>query len=156
MDELMEPDPETLSKLFQLDSHGELWRRDEYAAIFHHQLQVSLADLTGAEDRADQPNESASISIEELLAAEHPPTHALVSLKQFAKLSGSRSDGVLPKPVSAVIYLLAIAKALQSTGTRITEMDDVSLKEKLTWAADQPWLDDRYRSPLRSVAEKLS
>ncbi|PAY18245.1 hypothetical protein CKO51_17275 [Rhodopirellula sp. SM50] len=153
----MEPDPETLSKLFQLDSDAELWRRDEYAAIFHHQMQVSLADLTGAEDRADpSPNEAALISIEELLAAEHPPTHALVGLKQFAKTSGSRSDGVLPKPVSAVIYLLAIAKGLQSTGTRITEMDDVSLKAKLTWAADQTWLDDRYRWPLRSVAAKLN
>lgn len=153
----MEPDPETLSKLFQLDSHAELWRRDEYTAIFHHQLQVSLADLTDTEGQTDPlPSDQASISIEELLASDHPPTHALVSLKLFAKLSGSSSDGVLPKPVSAVIYLLAIAKALQSTGTRITEMDDVSLKEKLTWAAHQPWLDDRYRSPLRSVAETLS
>ncbi|QEF98639.1 hypothetical protein Mal15_26940 [Stieleria maiorica] len=152
----MEPNPKTLSQLFQLDHEGELWRPDEYRSIFQHQLHVDVSELASSEHSTDPAEtNSTPISIDTLLMSQRPSPQDLVAVKQFAKSSGAAPDGPLPKPVAAVLYLLAIAKALQATETRITELDDDSLKTKLTWAAGQTWLDDHFRVMLRATARRL-
>jgi hypothetical protein len=51
----------------------------------------------------------------------------------------------LPHEIATALYFAAIAKALASHQTRITNMSDQTLQDGLNWAVKQPWITGAFR-----------
>ena len=154
----------TLANLFQLDAERTaLWHNDELGAIFQHQLAAPLEpelsdfDAVATEKVIQQQTGSNAMpqTFAQLLHKVNPPLELLELTKRFAKECGTSADEPLPKDVSAVLYVCAIAAAMLRCDQRITEWDDSALQKKLEWAISQSWTDDHTRALLRASVDCL-
>ncbi|MDP7018597.1 MAG: hypothetical protein QGG36_22555 [Pirellulaceae bacterium] len=145
----------TLADLFQIDAlEGELWRDDELASVFSHQMKTPLAiDLSSQRDAATASGDALTFG--GLLQQQQPSLEMLTDVKQFAKTCGSTSDGRLPRQVAAALYISAIAVAWLRCGEKISDQSAAALREKMTWAAGQDWIGDDVRALLQAAAERM-
>jgi len=157
----------TAKKLAGLMAAGgerdRLWREDELAAVFRHQMAAPvLVDLGGFDPRAaallKRLSEAQSLvlrSFSDLFQHPSPPREVLELVKNFAKTNMDHPDACLPGEIAAVLYYTSIAAALVRLGLRITHLSDADLRQGLVWANGQPWLDRGTRRLLRQALKKI-
>jgi len=134
----------TAAGLAQLLSDGPTgadWLPEDLGAILRHQLATSI--------------DGSKTTFGELLRHSTPPMALLEQVRGFAKGAMAQTDCGLPYEVAAVIYYGAIAAALLRHGTRITQLDDVSLQRGIQWALGQPWIDADLRGLFEQADDKL-
>ena len=143
---------------------ASLWRPDELAAVFQHQMSVPmLVDLGTLDLRANTKlrvmSEARGLLLKSFADLFHhpaPPVELLELVKDFAKANLDQPDSGLPNEISTALYYTAIAAAFVRLDQRITRLPDADLLPGLRWAVAQPWLDEKTRALLTSAVEKLS
>jgi len=150
---------ESLAEIMDIGADDRrLWKADELAAVFKHQLSAPLefdlsflrpAPAPALRTLGSRPGPPIE-SFRDLLQHPDPPLELLESTKEFSKSARKRADGPLPDEISTMLYVLSIAAALVKCGRRITALDDRGLLRRLTWALDQPWVD----KPTRGLLEE--
>jgi len=148
-----------LAALMSTSEEGaRLWRADELAAIFKHQISTPmLVDLGSFDPRTANKLKIVSEghglllkSFSDLFHHPAPPLELLELVKDFAKAN-------LDHPESAsALYYTSIASALVKLDKRITRLPDADLQRGLTWAREQGWLDGATRDLLGVALEKIS
>jgi hypothetical protein len=146
------------------EEHSRLWRTDELAAIFKHQVAAPmLVDLGGFDPRTasrlQMLGESQGLllkSFADLIHHSSPPLELLELVKDFAKANIDRPESGLPSEIASVLYYLSIASALVHLDVRISKLSDADLQRGLSWAREQAWLDDQTGQLLAQALEKIS
>jgi hypothetical protein len=143
---------------------ARLWRPDELAAIFRHQMSAPmLVDLGAFDDRAAAQlrlrSEAQSLllkSFADLFQHPTPLVELLQLVKNFARANMDQPESALPGEIAAVLYYSSIAAALVRLNTRITQLPDADLERGLAWAGGQPWLDEPTRGLLAGALAKVA
>ena len=141
----------------------ELWRPEEFGAIFRHQLTAPLrTDLGSLDPRLGEklsdlrtPDGRPVMTFGDLLGHPAPPMALLDLVKQFAKQSGRVERGNLPPETATLLYYFVIGVALVRCGQRLTGLDSATLREGFQWARAQPWADEATRELLRRAEDRL-
>jgi hypothetical protein len=144
--------------------HDRLWRPEELAAIFRHQLSAPvMVDLGGFDPGAAVQlkivTEAQGLllkSFAELFEHPAPPLELLVAAKNFAKLNLDHPESYLPSEIAAAIYYTSIAAALVRLNERITQLPDADVRRGLLWVRGQDWVDGKTRALLDQALEKLA
>ncbi len=140
-----------------------LWRPEELGAVLRHQLSsVIQFDLGGLDPdcagRLRALSDTEGLLVRSFLTLfQHPcpPVDLLESTKQFAKACKNHPDSLLPGEVAEVLYLLSIVVAMVRCGRRISALDDGALRQSVTWALKQNWIDPDTRSILEQGLNAL-
>lgn len=157
--------PEKLAELFRPEPTAKtVWRPEDIAAIYRHQLQTPIQAELGNLSPADaelvaQLAAAKGLllkSIGDLLLHPHPPVPLLTMLKDFSKRMMEHPDSPLPRDVASLFYWSSIAAGLANGKVRLTSLDDQRLIEGLQWAARQPWVDRPTVEIFRSAEQALS
>jgi hypothetical protein len=157
--------PKALAALLAArEERGGLWRPEELAAVFRHQMSAPvMVDLGGFDPatavRLKTLSEAQGLllkSFGELLHHPSPPVELLVLTKDFAKLNLDHSDSTLPTEIAGVLYYTSIAAALVRLDRRITQLQDADLRRGLRWSGEQPWLDAQTRELVAEAIAKLA
>jgi len=143
---------------------ARLWRPDEVAAIFRHQMAAPvLVDLGGFDPvfaaRLKNLASAQSLmlkSFADLFQHPAPPLELLELTKDFAKANMDQPESVLPGEVAAALYYASIASALARLNQRISRLSDADLRRGFQWAKDRPWTDNATRELLEAATQKLS
>jgi len=156
------------NKLATLLATGEerarLWRPDELAAIFRHQMSAPmLVDLSGFDSRTATKLRTLSEAQGLLLKSfgdlfHHPaPLIELLELvKNFAKANLDHPESGLPGEIAAALYYTSIAAALLRLDARISQLPDADLQRGLRWTIEQAWLDEKTKELLAQALGKIS
>jgi len=134
---------------------ARLWRPDELAAIFRHQMSAPmLVDLGAFDDRAAAQlrlrSEAQSLllkSFADLFQHPTPLVELLQLVKNFARANMDQPESALPGEIAAALVRL---------NTRITQLPDADLERGLAWAGGQPWLDEPTRGLLAGALAKVA
>ena len=155
-------------KLASLLASGEertkLWRVDELAAIFRHQMSAPILVDLGTFDpltatRIRMQSEAQGLllkSFADLFHHPSPPIELLELIKDFAKANLDHPGSGLPDEIATTLYYTSIATALVRLDARITQLPDADLQRGLRWAMEQGWLDAAIRELLARALEKIS
>jgi hypothetical protein len=146
------------------DSQTRVWRPEELAAVFRHQMaapvSVDLAALGPAPSQQLRTLADASglllKSFRDLFEHQQPPQGLLQLVKEFAKLNRHHPDSLIPGEVASVLYYMSIAAALVRRGERLTSLTDEKLREGFAWAKNQDWVDEQARCLLGLAENELS
>src|SRR5580658_7296717 len=138
------------------DEHARLWRPEELAAMFRHQMSAPmLVDLGGFDaptaSRLKTLSEAQGLvlkSFSDLFHHPSPPVELLELVKNFAKANLDHPESGLPSEIASTLYYISIAAALVRLDTRISKLPDDSLQRGLSWTREQAWLDDKTRELL--------
>jgi hypothetical protein len=144
--------------------HGRLWRADELAAMFRHQLSAPImVDLSGFDARAATRirtlSEAQGLILKSFADLFHHPAPAkelLELVKDFAKANLDHPESGLPDEIAAALYYLSIATALVRLDERISKLSDTDLRGGLRWTEQQAWLDEKTKGLLADALKKLS
>jgi hypothetical protein len=134
----------------------ELWRPEEFGAIFRHQLTAPLrTDLASLAPQLGEklaglrtPAGLPVATFDDLLRHPAPPVALLEVVKEFAKTSRRARRSQLPSEVASMLYYLTIGIALFRCDHRLTGLSDPALREGFRWARAQPWADEATRDLL--------
>lgn len=145
------------------EEHGRLWRADELAAMFRHQLSAPiLVDLSSFDPRTATRIKNLSEaqglllrSFADLFQHPSPAKELLVLVKEFAKANMDHPESGLPTEITAALYYTSIAAALVHLGEHISKLSDADLQSGFGWAQQQTWLDDPTKSLLAEASKKL-
>jgi hypothetical protein len=145
------------------EERARLWRPDELAAIFRHQITAPmLVDLGGFDPRTATRLKLVSDaqglllkSFSDLLQHPAPPVELLELVKDFAKANLDHPESGLPAEIASALYYISIAAALVRLDARISKLSDASLQRGLSWTREQAWLDDPARVLLAQALEKI-
>ncbi|HEY7090077.1 MAG TPA: hypothetical protein VH518_18410 [Tepidisphaeraceae bacterium] len=165
-DDLDKTEPQRLEQMLSLDAGpagaGAVWRPDELAAIFRHQLNAQLefdlgdvsTELPSGLDEMGVGGAGTlrwAVTFRDLLLHHpHPPLALLERAKRFAKACKNEPGGALPAEVATMLYFACIVVArLRCDDARISALDDVSLVRGLEWAVAQPWIDAGTRQLMK-------
>lgn len=146
------------------EERGRLWRADELAAIFQHQMSAPmLVDLGSFDPRTATQLRNLSDAQGLLLKSfadlfHHPvPVIELLELvKDFAKSNLDHPESGLPSEIAATLYYTSIAAALVRLNARISKLSDADLRHGLRWTLEQSWLDDQTRELLAQAVGKIT
>jgi hypothetical protein len=146
------------------DERRPLWRPDELAALFRHQMSAPvLMDLGSFDPRAAGRLKTLSAaqglllsSFADLFNHPSPPIQLLQMVKDFAKANMEHSAGGLPAEIAAALYYASIAAALVHLDARISQLADAPLRSGLLWTQEQSWLDEKTKALLAAAVKKLS
>jgi hypothetical protein len=142
--------PKALEALINLSLvEDRLWRNEDLAAIFLHQLGASLIlDLGGfdplASDRVKRLCAARDLplkSFKDLFHHPAPPRELLVLTKNFAKANMVRTESPVPGEIATALYYLSIAAGMVHLGVRISKLSDSDMRRSLTWIKGRPWID---------------
>src|SRR5262249_27494469 len=126
----------------------QVWSSRDAADLLRAQLSLPLPDPnSGTLGSPGRP------SIGALLADPATPLPELVSIKNWAKGWSREPDA--PGEVALVIYLCAIAAALNGGHRRVRGRSEEKLTQHFAWALAQRWVDPPVRALLRRGAEAL-
>lgn len=165
-DSLNMQEPKTLLKLLKVGRETEgAWGPGDLGAILRHQLAAPLSfDLAETADarEGEAPSEPQSPGLARSPALPQTPgtfadalhgsgasVELLGLIKDFAKSAGDEREGGLPREVATLLYYLSIAAALVHHGMRITSLNDEGLRQGMSWALGQGWIDEKTRGVLR-------
>jgi hypothetical protein len=156
------------NKLAALMATGEerarLWRPDELAAIFRHQMSAPMLVDLGAFDprtarRLRTLSEAQGLLLKSFADLFHHPApliELLELVKDFAKANLDHPEGGLPDEIATTLYYTSIAAALARLDKRISQLPDADLQRGLRWTMDQSWLDQKTKTLLAEALDKLS
>ena len=156
------------NKLASLLATGEerarLWRPEELAAIFRHQMSAPmLVDLGTFDARTAVKLRSASDaqglllkSFADLVHHPSPVAELLVLVKDFAKANLDHPDSGLPGEIATALYYTSIAAALVRLDERISQLADADLQRGLRRTLKQTWLDEKTKDLLAQALAKLA
>lgn len=144
--------------------HSRLWRPDEVAAIFRHQMAAPvLVDLAGYDAvfaaRLKAVAEAQTLllkSFADLFQHPSPPLELLELTKDFAKANMDQPESVLPGEVAAALYYASIACALVRLGRRISRLTDAELRRGFQWMVARPWTDASTRQLFEAALQKIA
>ena len=150
-----------------LASGGErsrLWRPEELAAIFRHQMSAPMVVDLGAFDartalRLRNVSEAQGLVLKSFGDLFHHPAPVLELLelvKEFAKANVDQPESGLPGEIAAALYYTSIAAALVRLDTRITQLPDAALLTGLRQTLEQAWLDEKTKELLTLALAKIS
>ena len=146
------------------EERARLWRPDELAAIFRHQISAPMLIDLGSFD----PRTAAQLKIvseaqglllksfSDLFHHPAPPVELLELVKDFAKANLDHPESGLPSEISAALYYTSIAAALVHLDKRISKLPDTDLRRGLNWTREQGWLDDYTKELLGVALAKIS
>jgi hypothetical protein len=156
------------NKLASLMASGgersRLWRPEELAAIFRHQMSAPMAVDLGAFDartaaRLKTLSEAQRLllkSFGDLFLHPAPALELLEMVKDFAKANVDRPESGLPGEIATALYYASIAAALVRLDTRISQLSDADLQRGLRGTLGQSWLDDATKELLAQALAKVS
>ncbi|HZQ46793.1 MAG TPA: hypothetical protein VFC07_07280, partial [Verrucomicrobiae bacterium] len=156
--------PKSLAKLMEVGvGHPRLWRPDELAAIFRHQMSAPvLVDLGGFDPGTAVKlrilSEAQGLllkSFADLFHHPSPPLELLELTKDFAKANLDHPESSLPNEIATALYYTCIATALVRLDKRISQLDDESLRRGLLWVKEQGWIDEEIQALLVKAMDKL-
>ena len=156
--------PKGLAALLNSGStSARLWRTQELAAIFRHQLSAPvLVDLgrfdvgTAAKLRGLTESQGLLLkSFSELFRHPCPPVELLTLAKDFAKANMNHPESALPREIATAIYYLSIAAAWVRLGGRISKLPDADLRRGFSWVCSQDWIDPESKDLLMEAGEGL-
>ncbi|MGO8764613.1 MAG: hypothetical protein ACLQSR_05685 [Limisphaerales bacterium] len=142
---------------------ARLWRPDELAALFRHQMSTPmLIDLGSLDARAATRLRTLSEaqglllkSFSDLFHHPAPPLELLELVKNFAKSNVDHPASGLPDEIASALYYASIATALVRLDARISQLSDSDLRQGLLWAKTQAWLDNKTKELLAQALAKL-
>ena len=155
-------------KLATLMATGEerarLWRPDELAAIFRHQMSAPVVVDLGTFDprtatRLRTLSEAQGLllrSFDDLFHHPAPPPELLGLVKDFAKANLDHPESGLPGEIAAALYYTSIAAALVHLGARLSQLPDTDLQSGLRATLEQAWLDEKTKELLANALGKVS
>jgi len=170
---MSEPDPSSAvfkrpaKELSELLAAGEerarLWRPDELAAIFKHQVSAPmLVDLGGFDPRTAEQlklvSEAQGLllkSFSDLFQHPAPPVELLELVKDYAKANLDHPESGLPAEIASALYYMSIAAALARRDARISKLPDADLRRGLAWTREQAWLDEATKELLDRALDKI-
>ncbi len=146
------------------EEHARLWRADELAAMFRHQLSAPiLVDLggfeTGTASRIQTLGRAQGLllnSFADLFNHPSPALELLVLVKEFAKANMDHPESGLPTEIASALYYTSIAAAFLHLGERISKLSDADLQRGFGWARQQVWLDEKTKALLAGASQKIS
>ena len=146
------------------EERAKLWRPDELAAIFRHQMSAPmLVDLGTFDSRTAAKLRTLSEAQGLLLKSfgdlfHHPaPIIELLELvKDFAKANLDHPDSGLPGEIAAALYYTSIAAALVRLEARISQLGDMDLQRGFRRTMGQAWLDEKTKELLAQALAKVS
>lgn len=146
------------------EEHAKLWRADELAAIFRHQMAAPvLVDLGTFDPRTATririQSEAQGLLLKSFADLFHhpaPPLELLELIKDFAKANLDHPESGLPDEIATTLYYTSIATALVRLDRRISQLPDADLQRGLRWAMDQAWLDAPTKDLLGQASEKIA
>jgi hypothetical protein len=146
------------------DASGPLWRADELAALFRHQMAAPvLVDLGSFAPRtAEQLKTLAGAqglllsSFADLFNHPAPPIQLLQLVKDFAKANMEHPESGLPREIATVLYYASIAAAFVRLDMRISQLPDGDLQRGLGWVQEQKWPDEKTQALVADALKKLS
>ncbi len=150
-----------------LSSGGErtrLWRTEELAAIFRHQMSAPMMVDLGVLDaptaqRLKTLGEAPGLRLKsfgDLFQHPAPALELLEMVKTFARANVDHPESGLPGEIAAALYYASIAAALVRLNARITQLPDAALREGLLRTLEQTWLDEQTRALLAQALAKVS
>ena len=146
------------------EERAKLWRPDELAAIFRHQMSAPmLVDLGSFDSRTATKLRTLSEaqglllkSFADLFHHPAPPIELLELIKDFAKANMDHPESGLPDEIAAALYYTSIAAALVRLDVRISHLPDADLQRGLRWTMEQAWLDEKTKELLAKALGKVS
>jgi hypothetical protein len=146
------------------EERADLWRPEELAAIFRHQMSAPVMVGLGAFDprtatRLRTLGEAQGLllrSFDDLFHHPAPPIELLELVKDFAKANLDHPESGLPREIAAALYYASIAAALVRLDARISQLPDADLQRGLRWAMGQAWLDEKAKELLTQASGKVS
>jgi len=146
------------------EERARLWRPDELAAIFKHQISTPmLVDLgtfdPGTASKLKTLSEAQGLllkSFSDLFHHSTPPVELLVLVKDFAKANRDHPESGLPAEIASALYYISIAAALVHLDARITKLPDADLRRGLHLTREQAWLDAATKELLDAALAKIS
>ncbi|HEY1789343.1 MAG TPA: hypothetical protein VGJ73_14380 [Verrucomicrobiae bacterium] len=146
------------------EERGPLWRPDELAAIFRHQMSAPvLMDLGSFDPRTASQLKALTLaqglllsSFADLFNHANPPVQLLQLVKDFAKTNLDHPESGLPREITTTLYYASIAAALVRLDKRISQLSNEDLRRGLRLTQEQPWLDERTKSLLAEALKKIS
>jgi hypothetical protein len=146
------------------DERGPLWRPEELASMFRHQMSAPvLMDLGSFDPRTANQLKALTAaqglllsSFADLFNHSNPPVQLLQLVKDFAKTNLDHPESGLPREIATALYYASIAAALVRLDKRISKLSDTDLQRGLRLTRDQTWLDERTRSLLAEALKKIS
>jgi hypothetical protein len=146
------------------DERGPLWRPEELAAMFRHQMSAPVLMDLGSFDphTANQLKTLTAAqglllsSFADLFNHANPPIQLLQLVKDFAKANLDHPESGLPREIATALYYVSIATALVRLGKRISQLPDADLRRGLRLTSEQPWLDDRTKALLAEALKEDS
>jgi hypothetical protein len=146
------------------EEHAQLWRADELAAMFRHQLSAPiLVDLGSFDSRTASRlrtlTDAQGLLLKSFADLFHHPSPAkelLETVKEFAKANLDHPESGLPTEIASALYYTSIAAALVRLNERISKLSDADLQNGLRWAHQQSWLDDDTKTLLAEASKKIS
>ena len=146
------------------DESSPLWRADELAALFRHQMSAPvLMDLGSFDPRTAEQLKTLTAtqglllsSFSDLFNHPAPPLTLLQLVKDFAKANRDHPESGLPREIATALYFTSIAVALARLNERISQLPDAELQRGLCWTQEQKWLDEKTRALLADASKKIS
>ena len=146
------------------EERDRLWRADELAAIFRHQISSPmLVDLGGFDARTagqlKMVSEAQGLLLKSFADLFHhpaPPVELLEVIKAFAKANLDQPESGLPGEIAAALYYTSIAAALVRLDAHISQLPDADLQRGLRWTMEQAWLDVKTKELLAQALGKMS
>lgn len=146
------------------EGHAHLWRADELAAMFRHQLSAPiLVDLGSFDSRTASRlrtlTDAQGLLLKSFADLFHHPSPAkelLETVKEFAKANLDHPESGLPTEIASALYYTSIAAALVRLNERISKLSDADLQNGLRWAQQQSWLDENTKTLLAEASKKIS
>ena len=146
------------------EERAKLWRPDELAAIFRHQMSAPMLVDLGTFDprtatRLRTLSEAHGLLLKSFADLFHhpaPPFELLELVKDFAKANLDHPESGLPGEIATALYYASIAAALVRLDARISQLPDADLQRGLRWTMEQAWLDERTKKLLAQALEKVS
>jgi hypothetical protein len=156
------------NKLASLLASGEentrLWRPEELAAIFRHQMAAPIIVDIGNFDsptakRLKEEGEARGLllkSFADLFQHPAPPIELLTLIKDFAKANRDHPASALPPEIASALYYVSIGAALVRLDRLISQLPDDALRQGFQMTLQQDWLDQSTRDLLAKALSKLS
>jgi hypothetical protein len=146
------------------EERADLWRPEELAAIFRHQMSAPVMVDLGTFDprtatRLRTLSEAQGLllrSFDDLFHHSAPPIELLELVKDFAKANMDHPESGLPGEIAAALYYASIAAALVRLDARISQLPDADLQRGLRWAMGQAWLDEKAKELLTQALARVS
>ena len=146
------------------EERAKLWRPDELAAIFRHQMSAPMLVDLGTFDlrtatRLRTLSEAQGLLLKSFADLFHHPApliELLELVKDFAKANMDHPESGLPDEIATMLYYTSIAAALVRLDARISQLPDADLLRGLRWTMEQAWLDEKTKELLAKALEKIS